>query len=186
MSLPLLTDEERAALLAVARQAVMRRVTGIDEIAGGAAVERPGCAFVTVRCDGQLRGCLGTTDATRPLGEVVARCAAAAACEDPRFAPLALDELPRVDIEISVLGPVERVTDPSTIEIGRHGLLVGEGGRQGLLLPQVAPEHGWDRETFLRHACLKAGLEPDGWRSAAVYRFEADVFGGELMPSPVP
>jgi len=101
----------------------------------------------------------------------------AAATEDPRFPPVTASELPDVTVEISVLTPITVVHDVSEIEVGRDGLVVQDGWRKGLLLPQVATEHRWDRETFLAHTCLKAGLRPDAWRTGAkILRFQAEVF----------
>jgi AmmeMemoRadiSam system protein A len=113
-----------------------------------------------------------------PLAETVARMALAAARSDRRFDPLREDELADVVIEISVLGPLHEVR-PEDVVIGRHGLLVRGGGRQGVLLPQVAAEHGWSRETFLEKTCAKAGLPPGAWRRAGalVFAFSATVFG---------
>ena len=106
------------------------------------------------------------------------RCAGDAATLDPRFPPLPLDDLPKVVLEISVLGPVEPVADSAEIEVGRHGLVVEQGTHRGLLLPQVPTEWGWDRATFVSQTCVKAGLAPDAWRSGArLFTFEADVFG---------
>lgn len=178
----MLTPAERRALLELARAAIAARVTGGPPPApvGEDLPDRRAGAFVSLHRGRELRGCIGHIEADRPLAEVVARVAASAATEDPRFPPLTPAELPLVDIEISVLGPLERIdpTDPSQIEVGRHGLVIEQGGRRGLLLPQVATEWGWDRETFLEHLCLKAGLPRDAWRTgAAVYRFEAEVFG---------
>lgn len=189
----MLTPAERRALLELARAAVVARVTGRAAPATGGEdlpVQRAG-AFVSLHRGGELRGCIGHIEADRPLPDVVARVAASAATEDPRFPPLTPAELPLVDIEISVLGPLERIdpTNPAQIEIGRHGLVIDQGGRRGLLLPQVATEWGWDRETFLEHLCLKAGLPRDAWRAgAAVYRFEAEVFSeaSEGVQSPGP
>jgi AmmeMemoRadiSam system protein A len=124
-----------------------------------------------------LRGCVGTFGTPKPLGRSVARLAAAACC-DPRFAPVEAHEIPALTIQISVLTPPRRVHDVLEIAIGRDGLLVEEGERRGLLLPQVAVEHRWDREAFLGHTCLKAQLPRDAWRNgASIYRFEAEVFG---------
>lgn len=168
-------------LLDVARQALAARVRGEQ---GPAVLEDlnwpvPGL-FVTIYCDGHLRGCLGTMAARVGLAEAVIRLAADVSSEDPRFRRLAVHELPHVTIQVSVLTPAQRVTDPSEIEVGRDGLIVEQGGRRGLLLPQVATDHGWDRETLLAQSCLKAGLPPDAWkRSATVLRFQADLFGEE-------
>jgi AmmeMemoRadiSam system protein A len=137
-------------------------------------------AFVTLKRGGRLRGCIGTLECRRPLAEEVARVAVSAAREDPRFEPLRASELEDLDVEVSVLGPLEAIDphDPAAIEIGRHGLVVEQGRRRGLLLPQVATEWGWHREEFLSQTCVKAGLPRDAWRQGAtVYRFDAVVFG---------
>ncbi|HXH07889.1 MAG TPA: AmmeMemoRadiSam system protein A [Vicinamibacterales bacterium] len=176
----MLTDEDRQVLLAIARGAIRARLAGLayDLPAAGGALAVPAAAFVTLRRGGRLRGCIGRIEAIEPLARVVADAAVSAAFHDPRFPPLAPEELDDVDIEISVLGPLEPVADVTEIEVGRHGVVVADGLRRGLLLPQVATEWGWDRETLLRHACLKAGLAPTAWRDgAALYRFEAIVFG---------
>jgi AmmeMemoRadiSam system protein A len=110
-------------------------------------------------------------------GEVV-RCAADAATEDPRFPPVSVDELPDLALEVSVLGPLERIDplNPDAIVIGRHGLVAERGYRRGLLLPQVATEWGWNVEQFLRQTCLKAGLEANAWQHGArISRFEAEI-----------
>jgi uncharacterized protein (TIGR00296 family) len=115
------------------------------------------------------------------MAEEVARVAISAAREDPRFEPVRPAELDDLDVEVSVLGPLEAIDpgDAGAIEIGRHGLVVEQGPRRGLLLPQVATEWGWGPEEFLSQTCAKAGLPPDAWRRGArVYRFAADVFGG--------
>jgi AmmeMemoRadiSam system protein A len=117
--------------------------------------------------------------AVKPLRRTVAEMAVQAALHDPRFSPVSASELPGLDIEISVLSPLEEVKDVSTIEVGKHGLVIQEGSRSGLLLPQVATEYGWDRETFLDHTCMKAGLPAGSWRKKGVVilRFTAEVFG---------
>jgi uncharacterized protein len=177
----MLSDEQRRQLLAIARSAVTARVVG-SRVASPPSVEFPEASgvFVTVNVDRQLRGCLGTLDRVRDLPSDVARCAANAASEDPRFPAITAGELPRLTIDVSVLGPLERI-DPqehSAIAIGEHGLVVEHGERRGLLLPQVATEWGWSRERFLCQTCVKAGLPPDAWRQdAIVYRFAAEVFG---------
>jgi uncharacterized protein len=136
--------------------------------------------FVTIHHRGDLRGCLGSLDCLGRIVESIARLAGAVAHEDHRFAPLTEHELVATTIDLSLLAPPERVTDHASIEIGRHGLIVEHGARKGLLLPQVAPEHGWDRVTFLSHTCLKAGLPGNAWQNGAtILRFEAEVFGEE-------
>jgi len=137
-------------------------------------------AFVTLKCDGELRGCLGTLECREPLAEEIARLARSTAHEDPRFDPVRPSELPHLRVEVSVLGPLELIDplDPDAFVIGRHGLVVEQGRRRGLLLPQVATEWNWTRDEFLAHTCRKAGLPADAWkRGATVYRFDAVVFG---------
>jgi len=174
-----LSDAERVELLSAARAAVIARVTGqFYSPPPMRASDRRAGAFVTLREGDRLRGCIGHIGDDRLLADVVARCAAAAATEDPRFPPLSLAELDRVTIEISVLRPAEPFTDPAEIVVGRHGVMVDDGLHRGLLLPQVAVEWGWDALTFLSQTCVKAGLAPEAWKAGArLYRFEAEVFG---------
>ena len=176
----MLESHERRALLQLARQAIAARLEGrsVDApVAVGGLAHRMG-AFVTIRHNNRLRGCIGSVERDDPLVEVVARCAGDAATRDPRFPPLPLDDLPDVVLEISVLGPVEPIVDPAEVEVGRHGLVVVHEKHRGLLLPQVPTEWGWDRDTFVSQTCVKAGLAPDAWRSGArLFTFEADVFG---------
>jgi AmmeMemoRadiSam system protein A len=175
------TETQQRTLIGVAREAVRAAVTG-REPGAPAGSDYPDAtgAFVTLKKRGELRGCIVTLECRRPLAEEVARVAVSAALEDPRFAAVTPSELDDLDVEVSVLGPLEPIDplDPSAIEIGRHGLVVEHGPRRGLLLPQVATEWKMDRETFLAHTCAKAGLPADCWtRGAKVYRFAADVFG---------
>jgi AmmeMemoRadiSam system protein A len=175
-----LSDEHKRALLDVARASVLAQVRGGEPPDPRLHVPEASGVFVTVRNADVLRGCLGTLQCRAGLALEVARCASEAASRDPRFSPMTADELPHLSIEVSVLGPLEPI-DPraaGAIEIGRHGLVVEQGRRRGLLLPQVATEWSWTPEQFLHHTCLKAGLPSDAWmRGATVYRFEADVFG---------
>ena len=137
-------------------------------------------AFVTLKRKGELRGCLGTLECRQPLEDEVARLAASTSHEDPRFEPVRGWELADLHLEVSVLGPLEEIDpcDADAIVIGRHGLVVEQGWRRGLLLPQVATEWNWDRETFLAQTCRKAGLPRDAWQHGVkVYRFDAEVFG---------
>jgi len=181
-----LTRTERVMLLGIARAAVAARIDGHPKPPLPPTTPRllqPQGAFVTLRLALELRGCIGTITAERPLAEAVAACAIGAATEDPRFPSLEPPELPRVRFEISALGPFVVVRDPSAVVPGRHGVMVGLGPRRGLLLPQVAVEEGWDRETFLAHACRKAGLPPDAWRATArIEIFEAEVFSEADAP----
>jgi len=176
------TDVQQRILVQIARDAVRRSVSGDPPgaVRSDQFPEASG-AFVTLKKHGELRGCIGTLECRRPLPEEIARVAVSAAREDPRFEPVRPSELDELDVEVSVLGPLEEIdpTDPEAIVIGRHGLVVEQGYVRGLLLPQVATEWKMDRETFLAHTCVKAGLPADCWRRGArVYRFAADVFGG--------
>ncbi len=141
---------------------------------------RPGAAFVTLTRRGELRGCIGCTEAVYPLCRTVTECAISAAISDPRFPPLKASELKEVKLEISVLSPLKEVQDVSDIKVGRDGILIAKGGRQGLLLPQVATEYRWDKKTFLEQVCYKAGLPKDAWREGAkIFIFSAEVFHEE-------
>jgi AmmeMemoRadiSam system protein A len=176
------TDAQKLALVNIAREAV-KGAAGAPTATIDVSGEFPEAsgAFVTIKRGGRLRGCIGTLQCHRPLPEEVRRVAISAAREDPRFPPLTAAELDGLDIEVSILGPLEPIDphDPAAFEIGRHGLVVEQGPRRGLLLPQVATEWGWDREEFLSQTSVKAGLAPEAWRRGArVYRFTGDVFGG--------
>ncbi len=135
-------------------------------------------AFVTLKEKGDLRGCIGHMAQDTPLALTVARTALDSAFKDSRFRPLRADELGDIKVEISALTPMEPVSGPGAIAVGRDGVLIEKGGRQAVFLPQVAPEQGWDREEMLAHLCLKAGLDADAWRHGArFYTFRAEVFG---------
>ncbi len=176
----MLSESERRALIELARRAVEARVSGAAP--PRAPIELPAASgvFVTLKARGTLRGCLGTLQPTRDLGRAVARCAADAAAEDPRFPAVTPAEIPELAVEVSVLGPLEPIDpgQPDAITIGRHGLVAEQGARRGLLLPQVATEWGWTAAQFLRQTCVKAGLPPDAWQHGArIFRFDAEVFG---------
>ena len=178
----MISPDERAALLRFARETIAAHLAGRRRPAPpalSAPLEHSG-AFVTLHAGGELRGCIGFPGARGPLGEVVGECAIASATEDPRFPPVRPEELPALHLEISVLTPIRPVEDLTGIVVGRDGLIAQDGFRRGLLLPQVATEQGWNRETFLSHTCLKAGLRPDAWRTgAAISSFQAEVFSEE-------
>lgn len=173
------SPQERQQLLTLAHDAIAAALQASDldtTPPGDHLGERRG-AFTTLHVDGQLRGCVGYVFPAYSLYRTVAETAQAAAFRDPRFPPLTAEEVPRLQVEISVLSPLAPIT-PEEIEIGRHGLVITYGSRRGLLLPQVPAEHGWDRETFLEQVCLKAGLPPDAWRHGALIEaFTAEVFG---------
>lgn len=177
---------ERQQLLAIARRALEARVRGERAPSLPPHPSRATSGvFVTIHCDGALRGCLGTVAADDDLSQVVARLAADVATEDFRFPRLQPSELARTTIDLSLLTPAEVVRDPETIEVGRDGLIVEQGNRRGLLLPQVPVEHEWDRETFLNQTCVKAGLPSSAWRQGAtVLKFQAEVFGDADPSSP--
>ncbi|MBV8518311.1 MAG: AmmeMemoRadiSam system protein A [Acidobacteria bacterium] len=179
----MLTPQQRRQLLRIARDTITAALEGqryaVDLASVDEDLQRPAGAFVTLEKHGDLRGCIGSIEPVAPLAQAVSSSAMSAAFRDPRFRPVRADELPQLDIEISVMGPIERVNDVNTIEVGRDGLILSRGSRAGLLLPQVATEYGWDRDTFLRQTCLKAGLPPDAWRAAdcRIEKFSAEVFG---------
>lgn len=176
----LLSNEDRLTLLEFARQAIVtvvceRRIPDIPHPSGALSV--PAGAFVTLHSTGQLRGCVGQVENPGPLMDMVARAAINAALHDTRFAPVVAEELASLEIEISVLSPLEPIA-PEAIVAGSHGLLVVRGPFRGLLLPQVATERGWNATRFLQEACAKAGLPTDAWKSPStqIYAFTADVF----------
>ena len=177
----MLSDPQKQALVDLARRAVSAQVAGLPDPAPlDIGLPDASGVFVTIKRRGELRGCLGTLQCSRGLAAEVGRCAADAASQDPRFPPVAADELPELSIEVSVLGPLEEIDprDPAAITIGRHGLVAEQRLRRGLLLPQVAIEWGWTPEQFLRQTCLKARLSGDAWQhEARISRFDAEVFG---------
>lgn len=138
--------------------------------------ERSGC-FVTIKQDGQLRGCIGNFQSERPLFQEVAVMAVASASKDPRFHPLEKAELENFNLEISVLSPLEKIEDTDLIEVGTHGIYLEKNFSRGVLLPQVATDHNWDRTTFLQQTCQKAGLHTDAWQEADtdIYIFSAQI-----------
>jgi AmmeMemoRadiSam system protein A len=173
------SDSDRRLLLRLAREAITAYVEAVPPPAPDVSgiLARPGGAFVSIHKRGELRGCIGHIEANEPLGQVVLRCAIAACSTDPRFPGVTAEELPELDIELSLLGPLEPIAGAGEIEIGRHGLVVEQGWTRGLLLPQVAVEWHWGAETFLAYTCQKAGLARDAWKKGArIFRFEAEVF----------
>ena len=172
---------QRTIVLKLAREAIRNRLESAKDIFSphDEFLKVPGAAFVTIRIGGELRGCIGTTEATRPLGETVISCAISAAFHDPRFPPLRLEEYRQSDLEISILSLFREIHSVEQIEVGKHGLVLSMGYHRGLLLPQVAAEHGWDRDTFLQYTCRKAGLSANAWKNpeARIEIFTAEVFG---------
>jgi len=183
----MLTQEQRQRLLRIARRSIEAVLDGehasLDPFQLDDALTRASGAFVSLHTkDGDLRGCVGSIQAVAPLCEAVRSSAINAAFRDPRFLPVVREELVHLHIEISVMSPIEPVTSIDEIEVGRDGLIVRHAGRAGLLLPQVATEHRWDRHVFLRQTCVKAGLPSDAWRSpeCRIERFSAEVFSEQL------
>ena len=173
------SPEERRILLQLAHAAILAELEGraLDLTPPTPHLAEERGAFTTLHLGDRLRGCIGYVFATRSLYRTVAETAKAAAFEDPRFEPIPVDEVDRLTVEISVLSPLTPIR-PEAIVIGKHGLVVTQDNRRGLLLPQVPVEWGWDQETFLDQACLKAGLAPGAWRRGAeLQAFTAEIFG---------
>ena len=176
----LLSPAQQEFLLKLARDTIAARLRG--EKAPLPRTDDPVLnskrgAFVTLHIDGELRGCIGYPLPYKPLAETVAEMAVAAATQDHRFESIQESELGRLRIEISALTLPRAIRDPAEVEVGKHGIILSKGARRGLLLPQVPLEYDWDRETFLRHGCLKAGLPENEWKnSAGIEVFEAQVF----------
>jgi AmmeMemoRadiSam system protein A len=173
------TPEERAVLLRLAHESILSALERreISLTPPLPHLEEPRGAFTTIYSHGNLRGCVGYVFPVASLYRTVAETARAAAFEDTRFSPVTLQEAAELDVSLSILSPL-RVISPEAVEIGRHGLVVSQGGRRGLLLPQVPVEHQWDRVTFIEQTCRKAGLPLDAWRQGATLEaFTAEVFG---------
>lgn len=181
-----LNEEQKKQLLSIARKTLEAVTRGepIPDVQTDDPVlhERRGC-FVTLKINQQLRGCIGRFDTDTPLYRTVGEMARAAALEDPRFASVKPEEVPRIEIEMTVFpeNPRRRISDPSEIEIGRHGLYIKQGMMGGTLLPQVASEHNWDATTFLEQTCLKAHLPRNAWKDprTEIYVYPGDIFHEE-------
>lgn len=187
-----LTADERRLLLILARRVVEAAAANEKPPTPEQVAQDLGCvltpvlqesrgAFVTLTLAGKLRGCIGYIEGIKPLGEAVADNAFAAARRDPRFPPVAYDEVAAICLEVSALTPLRTVSGPAEIVAGRHGIVLQKGPAKSVFLPQVATEQGWDLETTLSQLALKAGLPPDGWREGAEFQvFEAEVFAEEI------
>ena len=180
----MLTPKQQSTLLQIARDSIGGRLDGrepaVDASTFDPVLREPAGAFVTLKTrEGDLRGCIGSVMAVEPLYRAVARSAVNAAFRDPRFPPVTTEELADLRLEISVMGPLVPVASIDEIVCGRDGLVVRRGQFAGLLLPQVAEEWNWDRETFLSQTCVKAGLPPRAWHDSdtTIERFSAHVFG---------
>jgi len=181
-------DRQRKTLLKIARDTIDAVINQIEppkpQSDDPELNESCGC-FVTLKNQGRLRGCIGQFTAQETLIEVVSAMAKAAAVQDPRFmaSPIGPDELESLEVEISVLSPLERTENPLDLKLGEHGIYIKRGGASGCFLPQVAEEAGWGKEEFLSYCCShKAGLTPDAWKDPAteVYLFTAEIFGAHF------
>ncbi len=177
-----LSAHDKDELLTLARKSVEQAVrTGkAYEVAASSSskLNQERGAFVTLTEHGQLRGCIGYTSASKPLNMTVHDAATLAALRDSRFRPVAASELGMLEYEISVLSPLRRVTDVRRIKVGQDGLLMKNGDYEGLLLPQVPTEEGWDRQKFLEQTCAKAGMQTNCWKddNTDIFAFTAVVF----------
>lgn len=177
-----LSEKQKKLLLEIARDSIRNKVLGTlhaDYDIDDPILETECGAFVTIHSKGDLRGCIGNIITETPLWRTVSNMAVQASTADPRFPPVSADELDKIDIEISALSPLWKTDDLNEIEVGKHGILIKKGFNQGLLLPQVAVENGFDRMKFLEHTCIKAGLPGDCYKSGdcEIYLFSATVFG---------
>ena len=176
-----LTDEEKMILHNIALTAITKRLvnksSAIPQTTTNTLNEKRG-AFVSLHKHGQLRGCIGYVHGVKPLAKAINDMAIAAAFQDPRFSTLQENELEDLDIEISVLTPMKQISNINEIEVGKHGLMMIKGPYSGLLLPQVATQYNWDRQTFLSETCHKAGLPIDAWKDdeTEIYIFSAEIF----------
>lgn len=178
-----ISEADKQQLLQLARESIRAHLKGeaVPAVAGASPTlgERRG-VFVTLHRRGQLRGCIGYLEAVKPLGQAVVEMAAAAAFHDPRFLPMREAELADLEVEISVLTPMQPLAQAQVekIQMGKHGLYIERGLNRGLLLPQVAVDFGWNRTTFLQQTCCKAGLPPDAWKDpdTRIFTFTAEIF----------
>ncbi len=177
----LLTKKEQKELLKITRETIIDYVTTgkvpvIESTSPGLNVHS-GC-FVTIKQKGELRGCIGNFVSNQPLYLLVQEMAVSAATRDPRFYPMKAQDLSDFLLDISVLSPLEKAASVEEIKVGTHGIYIVKGSYRGVLLPQVATEYGWNRDQFLQHTCVKAGLPQDAWQGECdIYLFSAQVFG---------
>jgi AmmeMemoRadiSam system protein B/AmmeMemoRadiSam system protein A len=177
-----LSEQDKRELLNLARLSVehaVREKSAYEPAASDSEMlSQERGAFVTLKIHGELRGCIGYTSAIKPLYQTVRDTATYAALQDPRFAPVSKDELPKLQYEVSVLSPLRRVLNTQEIVVGQHGLLMKNDGAEGILLPQVPVEEHWDRDTFLEQTCRKAGMNSNCWKdeNTDIFQFTAVVF----------
>jgi hypothetical protein len=177
---PILNKDQQRFLLKLARDSInyyLRRGEHIQIETEEGVLKKKRGAFVTIKHNDELRGCIGYPTPYLPLYKTIIEASVMAATKDPRFLPIQKDELPDIDIEISVLSVPKKIKDISEIKVGEHGIIVSKGMNSGLLLPQVPLEWGWDLETYLKHGCLKAGLDEEALKTGAeIEIFTAQVF----------
>lgn len=180
-----LTDGEKKILISIAMETIQAKLNHDPlphhDYDNKIFSEKRG-AFVTLHIEGKLRGCIGYIIGVEPLLDTIQKMAISSAFNDPRFPALRQDEFEHLNVEISVLSPLEIVNDIDKIQVGRDGLIIKKGFRQGLLLPQVPEEQDWDKTTFLQHTCLKAGLPPDAWKKkgTTIKKFSAQIFDADV------
>ncbi len=176
-----LTKDEQRNLLLLARKTIENRLFGQSQLNPNLnypVFRQIKGAFVTIHKKKYLRGCIGIIEALHPLQELIERLSISSAFQDPRFNSLSKEEYPDIEIEISVLSEAYNIQSVEEIVVGKHGLIISHQNKKGLLLPQVATDNHWDRETFLKHTCIKAHLPEDMWKKGAYIEvFEAEVFG---------
>jgi len=177
----LLTKKEQKELLKIARETIVeyvtnRKIPAFVTMSPGLNLHS-GC-FVTIKQQGELRGCIGNFVSDQPLYQLVQEMAISAATRDPRFYPMKCEDLTAFSLDISVLSPLKQAASVEEIQVGVHGIYIVKGSYRGVLLPQVATEYGWNRDQFLQHTCIKAGLPEDAWQGdCEIYLFSAQVFG---------
>lgn len=176
-----LIKKEQEILLGIARKTleehIMRGNAPEVDVNEPILLEKRGI-FVTLKKNGSLRGCIGSIRPVAPIYKAVSDMTIEASTRDPRFPPVSRGELKNIRIEISVLSPFKLISDTNEIEVGKHGLYMIRGNNAGLLLPQVATEHKWNRDEFLRQTCVKAGLSAQAWKDKGtqIYTFSAQIF----------
>lgn len=177
-----LSGEEKLFLLETARNSILNLYEKTDisapDFERNPILKSKAGAFVTITINSRLRGCIGYIVSDKPLFETVKDAAVQAAVEDPRFPPLTHDEYNKIDLEVSVLSEPFKMNSYDEIVLGKHGLILDDMGRRGLLLPQVPIEHNMDKERYLCAICEKAGLPSFSWqeRLLNIEMFTADIF----------
>ena len=186
-----MNNQQEQTLLRVACEAIEVAVSGKEAPAVTSDDPdlnvRQGC-FVTIKNSGRLRGCIGNFTSDKPLIELVSEMAVSAATHDPRFFtdPITTDEFESLEVEISVLSPMELTDDPASLRLGIDGIYIVNGAKSGCFLPQVATETGWTETQFLTYCCVeKAGLSAGAWEDpdTEVYLFTADAFSSPFIQS---